>query len=82
MESVYVIVENGESYPNVYTTYVSAVKAVNDKHRDELNNQILEIPDEKEDILRKVNPPEDISGQTYLYVEKGINITIYKLRIL
>ena len=77
-EFVYVVIENGEAYQNVYKTYESAVKAVNDRHKDELDRQIQEIPDYKEQILGDVNPTEDPSGKTYLYIEKEIHIHIWK----
>ena len=79
---VYVVIENGEAYSNAYKTYESAVKAVNEKHMTELQNQIEQVPDEREKILGYVNPLEDPSGKTFLYVEKEIYIYIYKLPIV
>jgi hypothetical protein len=81
MEYVYVVNENGEVYPSVYKTYASAVKAVNDKHREYLLELIEEAPEYKEQILGDVNPLENASGKTLLYIEKGIHIEIYKLPI-
>lgn len=81
MEFVYVVVENGEAYPSAYTAYESAVKAVNVTHQDELNRQIDEIPDCQDEILSRVNPEEDPSGKTFLYIEKGIYIYIYRLPV-
>ena len=78
---LYVVIENGEAYPNLYKTYESAVKAVNDKHMEELERQIEEVPDLKEEILRDVNRSENPSGTTLLHVEKGINIYIHKLPV-
>jgi hypothetical protein len=48
---------------------------------EELERQIEEVPDLKEEILRDVNRSEDPSGTTLLHVEKGINIYIHKLPV-
>jgi len=82
MEYIYFVVENGQAYRNAFKTYESAVKAVNDKHMEELERQIEEVPDLKEEILRDVNRSEDPSGSTFLYVEKGINIYIHRLPVV
>jgi hypothetical protein len=81
-EFVYAVIENGEAYQYAYKTYASAVKAVNDRHKDELDRQIQEIPDYKEQILGDVNPKEDPSGKTFLYIEKEIHIHICKLPVV
>jgi hypothetical protein len=82
MESVYVVIENGEVYPNAYVTYAAAVRAVNEKHQQELNRQIEENPESRNEILGDVNPSEDASGTTSLYIEKGIQILVHKLPVL
>ena len=78
----YVVVENGESYPEAYKTYAAAVAAVKEKNREALEDQINEVRrlEDVEAILAEVNRPEGIK-QTHLYVEKGINIIIYKLPV-
>jgi len=81
MDFVYVVVENGEAYPSAYKTYESAVKAVNVTHQDELNRQIDENPEFQDKILSDVNPEEDPSGKTLLYIEKGFYIYIYRLPV-
>lgn len=82
MESVYIVIENGEAYPNAYGTYAAAVRAVNEKHQQELNRQIEENPEGRNEILGDVNPSENASGTTSLYIEKGIQILIHKLPVL
>ena len=85
MESVYVVIENGESYPVVYTTYKTAVCAVKDKHRELIESQIKEVQylDMIESILADINVPENKeTNMTRLYIEKGINIIIHKLIIV
>lgn len=78
----YIVVENGEAYPEAYKTYAAAVAAVKEKHRETLEDQINEVRrlEDVESILAEVNRPEG-AKQTHLYVEKGINIIIYKLPV-
>jgi len=40
MSSVYVVIENGEPYKNVYKSFTSAVVAVKEKHVEEIAEQI------------------------------------------
>ena len=80
MSSVYVVIENGEPYKNVYTSFASAAVAVKEKHAEEIAEQI--IVSNGYPICSEIDVPEDIStGKTYLYVETGIHIYIYKLPI-
>lgn len=79
----YVIVENGEVYPNIYTTYKMCVDAVKEKHREHIEEHIKQCRlEDIEAILGDINVPENPSGKTNLYIEKGINIEIHKLSIL
>ena len=81
---VYIIVQNGDAYPDAYTTYASAVYAVKIKNREILEEDMREAGsfESIERILSDVNVPENIQNNiTYLYIEKGINIKIYKLPI-
>jgi len=74
MFSVYVVIENGEPYENVYTSFDSAESAVKEKYADQISN---DSPD-----CSEIDVSEDIlTGKTYLYLEKGIHIYIYKLPI-
>ena len=84
MASVYVIIENGEPYPNAYYTYAAAVKAVNEKYSEELSRQIEESPEHKDVFLADMNPAEDASGKTELFMEfqKDISIFIHKLPVV
>ena len=77
----YIVVENGEAYPQAYKTY-AAVAAVKEKNREALEDQINEVRrlEDVESILAEVNRPEG-DKQTHLYVEKGINIIIQKLYV-
>lgn len=80
MSSVYVVIENGEPYENVYTSFASAAAAVKKKYAMVIAEQIR--VSNGYPICSEINIPEDIlTGNTYFYVEKGIHIYIYKLPI-
>ena len=81
MEYVYVVVENGVAYPAAYTTYDLAVSAVKTKHKEEIELQEKEAAEAGVAMETEVDVPEHASGQTQLYIEKGINILISKLPI-
>ena len=82
MESIYIIIENGEPYTTAFTTYKSAVISVKEKHKEYLETQIKELGNltEIEELLDNINVSENTQlGITKLYIEKGINIEIYKI---
>ena len=84
MEIVYIIVENGESYPKAYKTYKLAVNAVKEKHSEYLEEQIKELHylSDIEHLFADINVPENTeTGISKLYIEKGINIEIHRLPI-
>lgn len=80
MESVYVIVENGEPYPNAFTEYSLAVNVVKQKYKDweEDEENEIDVP-EGNGLGRK---PNKYADKTELYIEKEIYITIYKLPVM
>ena len=78
MNAVYVIIENGEPYRMVYQTFESAVAVVKAKHKETIDEQLREA--EGYPICSDLDVPEKL-GKTELYVEKGINIIIYKLSV-
>jgi hypothetical protein len=80
MDSIYVVIENGDPYPNAYTSYSSAIAAVQEKYNEIVADQVKEANGGS--ICSNIDDPEDESGKTYLYVEKEIHIYIYKLPIL
>ena len=81
MNSVYVVIENGEPYENVYRSFASAAAAVKEKYAEEIAEQRGES--DGYPICSDIDVPEDIlTGKTYLYIEKGIHIYIYKLSIV
>jgi hypothetical protein len=79
MNAVYVIIENGEPYTMVYKTFESAVAVVKAKHKETIDEQLREANGYP--ICSDLDVPENKMGKTELYVEKGINIIIYKLPI-
>jgi len=84
MEYIYIVVENGKPYPVSFKNYKSAVKAVKEKHKEYLEEQIKELHelDMIESALADINVPENTEkNMTQLYIEKGINIEIHKLPI-
>jgi len=84
MNSIYVVIENGECYPIAYTTYISAVKAVKQKHKEYIESQIKELAylEDIENLIADINVNENVeTGITHLYIEKGINIFINKLPV-
>jgi len=80
---VYIVIENGEAYPEAYMKYASAVKAVKEKYRTYLEERIQELHDLDmiEQTLADINVPEHPDGMTRLYIEKGINITIHRYNL-
>jgi hypothetical protein len=83
MQHYYVVVEYGDEfrgpYPTLYTSYEQAAAAVKAKHKEELDRQTAEM--DGEPIASEVDVPENPSGTTDLYVEKGISIEIHKLPV-
>lgn len=85
MESAYVVIENGDSYPVAYTSYEAAVCAVKEKHCEYLCDWIKQMDrlEDIEGVLADINVPENKeTNKTYLYIEKGIHIMIHKLIIV
>ena len=82
MNSVYVVIENGDPYPIAYGRFESAIAAVKKKHQETIDAQLKEANGEY-DICSELDVAENkITGKTELYVEKGIYIHIYKMPIL
>jgi hypothetical protein len=78
--SVYIIVENGEPYLAAFKTFASAAATVDGWYRKTIEEQKKESGGEP--ICSEIDLPEHVSGVTRLYVEKGINIIIYKVPLV
>jgi hypothetical protein len=75
---VYVVVENGEPYLKVFRTYSEAISAVKERHAEALEE---DSRSSKEFSCPGINTVEslEVEGKTYLYIEKGIHIYVYRL---
>ena len=78
MSNVYVVVENGELYPVLYSSYESARKAVTTKYAAELRDEWEEAKEMNDPDFQMASSIVDESDTdtTLLYIEKGINIII------
>jgi hypothetical protein len=81
-DCVYVVLENGELYPKLYSTYDAAHAAVLHKHADTLEEQRAECAEWNCIMSSKVDVEENReTGTTALYVEKDICITIQRYTV-
>ena len=72
---VYVVIENGELYPTLYSTYEKAHAAVTTKYADELREEREEVASWGGKMASKVDVVENTNtGTTKLYIERGIQI--------
>jgi hypothetical protein len=87
MTTVYLVIENGEPYLDLYSTYQLAREAVSAKYAEE-----LEIQRQFEKEMKETYNPnfrisgfddvdENETGKTALYIEKEIYITIYRYKV-
>jgi len=83
MSKVYVVVENGELYPVLYSSYESARKAVTTKYAAELREEWEEVKEmnDPDYQMASVIVDESDTGTTELYIEKGINIIVQRYNI-
>ena len=82
-DCVYVVLENGELYPVLYSTYEEARAAVLHKYADTLEEERQDCAEcawmrmaSQVDVAENT----DTSGQTKLYVEKEIFIIIQRYK--
>ena len=83
MSKVYVVVENGELYPVLYSSYESARKAVTTKYAAELREEWEEVKEmnDPDYQMASVIVDESDTGTTQLYIEKGINIIVQRYNV-
>jgi hypothetical protein len=83
MSKVYVVVENGELYPVIYSSYESARKAVTTKYAAELREEWEEVKEmnDPDFQMASVIVDESDTGRTELYIEKGINIVVQRYNV-
>ena len=84
MNSGYVIVENGEAHNVAYTSYAAAEAVLKAKYKEILDTELAECEGNVRLMCSDVGQVEEnkMTGKTYLYIEKGIHIYIYKLPVL
>ena len=79
---LYVVLENGELYPKLYSTYEAARAAALHKHADTLEEERAECAEWGGAMCSKVDVEENKeTGTTTLYVEKEIFITIQRYTV-
>lgn len=80
---VYVVLENGELYPKLYSTYDAARAAALHNHAETLEEQRAECAEWGGTMMcSKVDVEENReTGTTTLYVEKEIFITIQRYTV-
>jgi hypothetical protein len=83
MSKVYVVVENGELYPVIYSSYESAREAVTTKYAAELREEWEEVKEmnDPDFQMASVIVDESDTGRTELYIEKGINIVVQRYNV-
>jgi len=82
MSTVYVVLENGELYPNLYSTYESARAAALQNHAETLDYERSECAEWGGTMASQVDVEENKeTGATSLYVEKEIYITIQRYNV-
>ena len=76
---VYVVLENGELYPTLYSTYEKAHAAVTTKYADELHDEREEAASWGGEMASQVDVVENTdTGTTKLYIERGIHVIIQR----
>ena len=76
---VYVVLENGELYPTLYSTYDKAHAAVTTKYEEELRDEREESATWGGNMASQVDVVENTdTGTTKLYIEKEIYIIIQR----
>ena len=76
---VYIVVENGELYPTLYSTYEKAYAAVTTKYEEELSDEREESATWGGNMASQVDVVENTdTGTTKLYIEKEIHIIIQR----
>jgi hypothetical protein len=80
--NLYVVLENGELYPKIYSTYDAARAAALHNHAELLEEERAECAEWGGAMCSKVDVEENKeTGTTTLYVEKEIYITIQRYTV-
>ncbi len=80
--NLYVVLENGELYPKLYSTYDAARAAALHNHAELLEEERAECAEWGGTMCSKIDVEENKeTGTTTLYVEKEIYITIQRYTV-
>jgi len=77
--TVYAVVvfdDSVELHPNLYKSYETAREAALEKYKEILDEERADVAEYGGDMASQVDVEENPSGETKLYVEKEIYITI------
>lgn len=78
-KNLYVVLENGELYPKLYTSYDAARAAALEKYKEWLDEERSECAEWGGRMASQVDVEENKeTGTTKLYIEKEIFITIQR----
>ena len=78
-KNLYVVLENGELYPKLYTSYDAAREAALEKYKELLDEERSECAEWGGSMASQVDVEENKeTGTTKLYIEKEIYITIQR----
>ena len=78
----YVVLENGELYPKLYSTYDAARAAALDNHAEILDEERSECAEWGGRMASQIDVEENKeTGTTSLYIEKEIYITIQRYTV-
>ena len=80
--NLYVVLENGELYPKLYSTYDAARAAALDNHAEILDEERSECAEWGGRMASQIDVEENKeTGTTSLYIEKEIYITIQRYTV-
>ena len=81
-KNLYVVLENGELYPKLYTSYDAAREAALEKYKELLDEERSECAEWGGRMASQVDVEENKeTGTTKLYIEKEIFITIQRYTV-
>ncbi len=82
VKNLYVVLENGELYPKLYSSYVDARAAALEKYKEWLDEERSECAEWGGRMASQVDVEENKeTGTTSVYIEKEIYITIQRYTV-
>jgi len=77
----YLVIDDGEPYDILFTSYEQAVATVKIRHRETIETDAVFAEKGGYGRACEVDVPENPSGKTELYIEKGIYIYIHRFKV-